>query len=151
MRRSMSIKSFSNFIAEGKIPTRMGDVRTPKDKWDMPTIVYSVLMKLWEAGEEGLRYTDLVKHILEYHRGTQYNSKYHRGMYASSLVGYKYNRKGNSYPPSLKPNGVLVKFCEKNEKGRWVLKSPEITAYFDSVDRGEEPDMEMIKVFRDLF
>jgi hypothetical protein len=126
------IKSYTEYILESikYIPTTVKhhERRGGRYLWSdriVKTKVDSKQMKILEfiykSGEEGRRYTDILRFIVEDLNGDKYtNDK--RGIYSDNLIGLP--RRGPSQ------QGMLHKYCNKNDNGKWVLNMNEIWLYF---------------------
>jgi hypothetical protein len=92
------------------------------------TTSYKILKFIYSAGEEGRRYTDIVKFIVEDLGGDRYDHKIHRGWWATNLI-YK-------DPFNRDKNPLLYSYAEKNSAGRWVLNS-KTREFFDLQEFGD--------------
>jgi len=142
--------SFNSFLKESSkyIPTQPKEgsrqrIRVPKDSTDVPTITFRVLHKIYQSGYEGIRYTDIVKFIVEDIKGEKYQSKFHRGHWATNLTQAKYGWMGRGEYRG----GILTNYCTKTDQGRWILTNKELIAYFNSLDSGDIMDPELMDTF----
>lgn len=104
-------------------------VSTTKDtklKISEDSITYRVLRFVWESGQTGRRYSEIVRFIVEEIKNEKYDSS-KRGYWATNLIlrtGYFNKEK----------EGILIKYAGKNDQGRWILKDPLLIAHFDGAD-----------------
>lgn len=125
-----------NWLDTGEIPdytnsyfkdsSKVG-VKNDKMRID-DTNKYKILKFIYKSGHQGVRYTDIVKYIIEklLNKPGKYDYKTERGYYASALNG-TYDR-----------DGILPSYCTKNENGKWVLTNRKLIDYFNDLkDRGE--------------
>ena len=85
------------------------------------TKAYKILEFIFNAGETGRRYTDIVKFIVEGLNGEIYDPKIHRGWYGDNLLGHSWKR------------GLLYMYCTKLENGNWALNE-ETMKFFEKED-----------------
>lgn len=93
------------------------------------TIAFQLLDALYRSGDRGLRYTDLQKLVLKI-KGIEW-SPAKRGHWSTNL-----SWRGRE--------GLLVRYAQKNELGRWIL-TPEARAAFIKFDTELTPD-ELVKI-----
>ena len=144
-----AFSSFNSFLNESNkyIPTQPKEgprqrIRVPKDSNEVPTITFSVLRKIYQSGYEGMRYTDIVKFIVEDIKGGKYQHEFDRGHWATNLTQAKYGWMGGEYR-----GGILTNYCTKTDQGRWVLTNKELIMYFNSLDSGDVMDPELMNTF----
>jgi hypothetical protein len=126
------LKSFDQFVNEAR---REGIFRGDLNKGASPafierskeTTAYKVLKFIYDSGENGRRYTDIVKFIVEDLRGGEY-TRDKRGYWGTNLVHY--NRFNRERLP------LLYTYAMKNSEGRWVLK-PQTKEFFDLQEFGD--------------
>jgi len=125
------IRSYSSFINEARTKQWLDDVTDNKGNIRNVridnTIKIRVLEFIYEAGKEGRRYTEIVKFIVENIKGMVYDWRIHRGYWATNLTGAVGFFGGSD-------TGLLTQYCEKNEKGKWVLTNKKLIDYFMKVD-----------------
>ncbi len=131
----MKTKSFNDFINEdrgaGIYQGRLSSAPVKALAKASKTIAYKILKFIWESGKDGVRYTDILKFIIEDLRGDQYDSAAHRGYYATNLVGTQHNLFGRG---DQNNKGLLGWYCDKSpETGRWSVK-PEIDTFFSNTE-----------------
>lgn len=102
-----------------------------------------VLEFIYESGEEGRRYTEIVKYIVEEIKGMVYNWKIHRGYWSTNLTG------GGGMWGGPR-TGLLSIYCKKNENGRWVLANDKLQAYFMKSDFRGMLDDDAMSALKDL-
>ena len=107
------------------------------------TMKYQVLRFISESGEKGVRYTDIIKFILK-DRGITYDHKKHRGYWATNLTGT------TGYWSGGKGTGLLLKYCAKNEDGKWILKNSALRKYFISTDLRDLLDDDALNALGEL-
>ncbi len=97
---------------------------------------YSILKWIWQAGEEGRRYTDIQLWILG---GDERVAK---GTSSRKEMGWDWNT-GRRKEVLRNPqrghyatwlSWMMPNFCSKNEKGNWVLTDPELITHFESTE-----------------
>lgn len=124
------LKSFAEFVNESREGIFKGGLRPGASRAfinrSKSTTAYQVLKFIYDSGEEGRRYTDIVKFIVEL-KGEEYDYKTHRGHWATNLLVYGY---GNSIG-----GGLLQTYCDKVEK-KYVLK-PWAKEFFDLEEFGD--------------
>jgi len=152
----LAIQRFSNFIQESKlIPTggtyidgKTRNIRVPSEPGEPSTILFMVLKKIYDSGYEGMRYTDILRFIIEEIKGETYHHSTHRGHYATNLIGDKspsFQWSGRAYK-----NGILRDFCTKKQDGKYVLTDEKLIEYFNSVSGEEFMDPTTVKTFMDI-
>lgn len=117
----MELHSFNQFIGEAGIFS--GDLTSLSIKAlnrAKNTKAYKILEFIFESGENGRRYTDIVKFIVEDLNGDVYNHEIHRGWWAANLLGGQWSHRG-----------LLYLYCKKLENGRWKVND-ETTKFFES-------------------
>ena len=97
------------------------------------TSKYKVLEFISLHGEEGVRYTDIVKYIVEVLKGETYSSKHHRGYWATNLIYPSVPRNRRYGKDRSRP--ILYTYCEKNEEGKWVLTDELLIDHFTNPKR----------------
>lgn len=123
------VYTYSEFLKEGKGEWLDG-VRDKEGSFNKirldDTDRIRILEFIYEAGNTGRRYTDIVKFIVEAIKGEKYNWKIHRGYGSGQLTGRPgryWGRGGTTY-------GLLHKYCDKNESGNWVLTNDKLINHF---------------------
>lgn len=139
------VKSFNQYISEGaaKAGLYTGELTSApiqalnraKD-----TVAYKILKFIYKAGSTGVRYTDIVKFIIEDIQGREYTNK-DRGYYGTNLIGttslgYRVNRR-DELVDNKGQKGLLIWYGQKLENGRWTLKSE----IFDLISKNEFGDI----------
>lgn len=140
--KTSMLKSFDQFVNESRREGIFrGDLRTGASsafiERSKNTTAYKVLNFIYESGEEGRRYTDIVKFIVEEIKGAKYDRS-KRGYWGTNLVHF------NTFNREKKP--LLYTYAMKNPEGRWILK-PEVKEFFDLQEFG---DLEISKDSIDL-
>jgi len=103
-----------------------------------------VLEFIYESGEEGRRYTDIVKFIIEEIKQMgPYSRDQHRGYWSTNLTGA-----GGMFGGPI--TGLLPRYCKKNENGRWVLANDKLQAYFMKSDFRGMLDDDAMSALKDL-
>ena len=120
----ITILQYIEFINEAKTKEWM-DVGSHGES-DMMRIddtqKYKILHKIWESGQDGIGYTDIVRFIVEDLKGIpKYDWRVHRGYYGTNLLG------GGFYSRN---NGILGMYCEKNEGNKWILTNKKLNQHF---------------------
>lgn len=82
------------------------------------TVTYQILKFLYKKGGEGVRYTDIIKFIIEDIKKGKYDWKTDRGYWGTNLTS---------------GTGILTKYATKNRSGKWVLDNPAIEKHFDEL------------------
>ena len=136
------LKSFDQFVNESRREGIFkGDLRTGASsafiERSKNTTAYKVLNFIYDSGEQGRRYTDIVRFIVEDLRGEEY-TRDKRGWWGTQLVHF------NRFNREKKP--LLYTYAMKNPEGRWILK-PEVKEFFDLQEFG---DLEISKDSIDL-
>lgn len=106
-----------------------------------------ILEFIYEAGNEGRSYTDIVRFIVETIKGETYNWKTHRGYGSGQLTGIPGHHWTNQ---GAQKYGLLYKYCKKNENGRWVLANDKLLAYFMKSDFRGMLDDDALNALGDL-
>lgn len=103
---------------------------------------YKILEYIFKSGNEGRRYTDIIKFIVEDLKGGKYNWKTDRGYYATNLLGSRFDTGGS----------ILYKYCNKNsENKKWVLTNKALIDHFSLLKAKEKGwDPNDIEVFSEL-
>lgn len=96
------------------------------------SITYRVLKYIWEAGESGIRYTDIVKYIVEDIKGRKYDSSW-RGYWGTNLL----TRKSRWNSDKI---GILPRFANKNVYKKWVLTDIVLKSHFEGITDGMVED-----------
>jgi hypothetical protein len=129
-----SVLTYQEFIAESKRWIDTGDKKvraswynrspdeTVEDRMRIDdTQKYLILKFIYKSGHQGVRYTDIIKFILEDLKGETYDYKIHRGYYASNLSG------------TWRDGGILPSYCTKNDNGKWVLSNSKLIDHFNDL------------------
>lgn len=91
------------------------------------TIAFKVLLFIF-SHPEGVRYTDIVKFIIEL-KGEVYSPELHRGWWSANL-------NGSGSPWGNKKPGLLPLYCEKTPKGLYKLNQ----ATYDFIEKSFIPE-----------
>jgi len=131
------LKSFNTFVNEAK---REGIFKGGLRPGASPrflerarkTKAYAVLKFIYEFGEEGCRYTDILRFLVEKFQGREYDPKIDRGIWGNNLIddpasSYYYNDDDEG---SEVRRGLLITYTDKTEDGKYKLK-PEFKRFFD--------------------
>jgi len=97
------------------------------------TSTYRVLNYIHRAGEVGRRYTDIVKYIVEEINGRKYDYSM-RGYWGTNLLATKSSWRGGDRV------GILTRFADKNEDGKWVLTDIVLKSHFEGITDGMAKD-----------
>ena len=139
------IKNYTEYIAESSkynwIETDLdsrgrstGKMRVSPEE-SKSTMKYKVLRFIFESGKRGRRYTDIVKYIVEELHNRVYDYRTDRGYWATNLLGanswYEARRDGP------RAYGILNKYCNRNDEGRWVLTDTSLIKHFNKYDLGD--------------
>lgn len=111
---------------------------------DDETIKYKVLKFISEHGDRGVRYTDIIKYILEIKGQGPYDHKKHRGHWATNLLGT------TGYWSGGKGTGLLLKYCTKNEDNKWVIANDALSKYFMSADLSDLLDDDALSALSEI-
>jgi len=84
------------------------------------TTAYKILKFIESFGEEGVRFTDIKKFLIEDIRGIRYNPTTHRGIWNTNFYGPRFGKR--------KP-GLLDYYCEKVPGTKKWRLNPETMAY----------------------
>ena len=87
------------------------------------TMKYLVLKFIYQSGEKGVRYTDIVRYIVEELHDRKYNYEFDRGYWSSQLSG------------TYKQRGILEEYCTKNKQNRWIISNKKLISYFKSREK----------------
>lgn len=138
-----NVLTYQEFIAESKRWIDTGKKTHRRSYWNYgetekeyeskmridDTQKYLILKFIYKSGHQGVRYTDIVKFILEDLKGETYDYKIHRGYYASNLSG------------TWRDSGILPTYCTKNDNGKWVLSNSKLIDHFNDLkEKGELED-----------
>ena len=142
-----NVATYSQFVNEARTKEWLDDVDDKFGKINRiridDTTKIRVLEYIYESGENGRSYTDIVKFIVEEIKGMTYDWKKHRGYWATNLtasVGFW----------GGKNSGLLTQYCEKNENGRWVLANAKLKSYFMKSDFRGVLDDDAMSALKDL-
>lgn len=122
----MKLFDFNQFIGEGGIYS--GDLTSLSIKAlerAKNTNAYKILKFIFEAGQEGVKFTEIGKFIVEDLKGRVYDRVLDRGYYATNLYGSGYGQWRNY--------GLFDLYCKKLENGKWTLNA-ETNNFFKSED-----------------
>lgn len=110
----MSLLDFNNFIGEGGMYS--GDLTSLSIKAlerAKKTNAYKILKFIFEAGPEGVKFTEISRFIVEELKGRTYDRVRDRGYYATNLYGSGYGQ--------WRRYGLFDLYCKKLENGKWAL------------------------------
>ena len=97
---------------------------------------YNVLKWIWQAGEEGRRYTDIQLYLIGgkegVERGPQTRSETWRDWRTGETVTRQLNPLRGHYSTWL--SYYMPHYCTKLENGRWVLTEPKLIQHFNNLD-----------------
>jgi len=98
-----------------------------EEEWTLRigTNKYKILRQIHNSGNRGLRYSEILRFIIEKLKGWTFNSYEHRGYYADALLQ-------NTGDAST--SGLLKTYCSKNENGRWVISNDTLKDHFISIE-----------------
>lgn len=90
---------------------------------DADTKTLRLFKFIYDSGKEGRSHKEIVKFLMnpEDPESVEYDWREDRGYWSTNLYG------SGSYSGNL---GLLTGYCEKNEKGRWILKDEKLKKYF---------------------
>lgn len=116
-----------------------GYISVFKKDWEIPkvsrrvriddTVKYRILKFIYKAGHQGVRYTDIVKFIVEDIKGKTYDHKKHRGMWASNLVG------------TWQQEGIFSLHCGKNDNNKYILTDAVLIDHFNDLKEAGTLDL----------
>jgi len=131
------INTYREFINESDKWIETEYKQSSKDNTDRlsnrNTSVLKILEFIYKSGNDGVKYTDIIKFIMEEIKGETYNPVEHRGYFSGMLTG----RPGSWRGGGGQTYGILYRFCEKKENGRWILKDNKLQSYFMKSDMGD--------------
>jgi len=129
------VKTYSDFINEARTKQWLDDV--PDKEGNLSNIRLDdttrirILEFIYDAGQEGRRYTDIVKFVVEQINGDIYHHTTHRGHISGQLTGIPGRHWSST---NAKAYGLLYRYCERNDKGRWVLTNDKLINHFMNDD-----------------
>lgn len=138
-----NVLTYQEFIAESKRWIDTGKKTHRRSYWNYGEIdneyeskmriddtqKYLILKHIYKAGHQGIRYTDIIKFIVENLKGGTYDHRKHRGYYSTNLSG------------SWRDPGILYSYCKKNDNGKWVLDHSTLIDHFNDLkEKGELED-----------
>lgn len=132
----MSLLDFNQFIGEAGMYS--GDLTSLSIKAlerAKKTNAYKILKFIFEAGPEGVGFTEIGRFIVEELKGRPYDRVRDRGYYATNLYG------------SWRNYGLFELYCKKLENGKWTLND-ETKKFFKEED---ELYKDLSQKERDLF
>lgn len=110
----MKLFDFNQFIGEAGMYS--GDLTSLSIKAlerAKNTNAYKILKFIFDAGPEGVKFTEIGRFLVEELKGRTYDPIRDRGYYATNLYGYGYGQ--------FRHYGLFDLYCKKLENGKWTL------------------------------